>query len=221
MVDQSTFPPYPGLKYLDLAYSAQYLDRFHMCRMLHSQNLAAHSHRVAVTARVLLAEWRDRGGPKEPSDLSMDKVELHMYRYALDHDLIETLTGDAPSHSKTPVIKAEMKEMERKVMEMVVDADRYLYHSVSDDAMENDEDLKAAKVLVKLADIAEGLVFSFYNQGLGHTVPDAKYNWVNNNWARIARKYVEQLSDDFGPDFRAWYLAFVVDGKMAICPQHA
>jgi 5'-deoxynucleotidase YfbR-like HD superfamily hydrolase len=220
-----TFPIYTGLTYLDFAFSAQYLDRFHMCRMLHTQSLAAHSHRIAVMARHLLVEWREMDDPFNPDlglGLDAQRLELHMLRYALDHDLVETLTGDMPSHTKTPLMRVELKKVEAKVTEMVVDHEEFLYHSLSS-VDEDDKDLRVAKILVKMADIAEGLVFSFYNQGLGHQAPDAKYSWINNNWTRMAREYVKDKlpSELFSEDFGAWYLSFVVDQKCRICPQHA
>lgn len=238
-----TFPYYGGLTYLDMAYSQAHTMRYHMCRTTRPQYLAEHASRVAQIYRVLLLEyWELR--PVAPSvnaepgsalalmevntepsrhpefwkQPERDQMELLGLKIALDHDMVETLTGDTPSHSKSPSVKREMNRVEAEVLQMVVDHDDYLLHMAPDGTALD----TVVRQLIKLADLAEGLVFAHYNQGFGHANPDNKSQWVNNNWTRMAYAYIEGLDENlFSDTFKEWVRSFIIDRKLGITPQHA
>lgn len=217
----ATFP-YHRQSYLDLAFSATYLRRFHMCRVQREQSLTDHSIRVGYLWRVLYARWRaDGGADSHNSAFDYRQCELYGLKLAMDHDLAETLTGDVPSHSKSAAAKVELDRIEQLVLERVIDGAEHLTH-LTDPAVRTRPEWQVAKALLKLADVAEGLVFSYYNQGLGYGREDPKSRWVNNNWNRIATEYTARMDPVyFGPAFRAEALAWILNDKCGITPQHA
>lgn len=213
------FPEYSNLNYLDLAFSASYLRRFHMCRVQRESSLTDHSARVAYAFKHFFHTWKKDFAPVGSGiTIDMREVELIGLNMALDHDLIEALTGDLPSHSKTPVIKKELDAIEDALLESVQESEVFLKSLFKSDKAE----WKLAKALVKLSDIAEGLTFSYYNQGLGHLSPDDKSRWVNNNWDKIARTFVAGMDPElFSDQFKRWAVSFIVDKKLGIAAQHA
>lgn len=215
-----TFPYYHGLTYLDLGFSASYLRRFHMCRVKREQSLTDHSIRVGYLWRVLFEKWKlsiDTTGV----EFDFTQCELLGLKLAMDHDLAETLTGDVPSHSKSAAAKKELDRIEHEVLLMVTDGVTHLSHLTDPQIMASSE-WQVAKALLKLADIGEGLIFSYYNQGLGADYPDHKSRWVNNNWNKIATEYTDRMDPMwFSPDFKAEQLSWIVNAKCGICPQHA
>jgi hypothetical protein len=168
--------------------------------------------------------WDRDAPPPSPSpehwrQRERDWLELYGLRMALDHDMAETLTGDTPSHSKSPVVKKELSRVEDEVLRMITDYEDYLLHLTdhSDVPIE-----LVGRRLIKLADLAEGLTFSYYNQGLGHNAPDTKSNWVNNNWTRMTYEFISALDESlFSDEFKEWARSFIIDRKLGITPQHA
>lgn len=218
------FPYYPGLRYLDLAFSASYTRRFHMCRVQREQSLTDHSIRVGYVWRVLFERWKLAWPcPTDTEDRIFDfqQCEIWGLKLAMDHDLAETLVGDVPSHSKSPVAKQELDRIEHEVLLMVQDGAVHLDH-LTEPMILATREWQVAKALLKLADIAEGLVFSYYNQGLGANFQDTKSRWVNNNWNKIARDYTSTMDPFyFTEEFKAQTLDWIVAAKMDITPQHA
>jgi hypothetical protein len=222
-----SFPYYHGLTYLDLGFSASYLRRFHMCRVQREQSLTDHSIRVGYVWRVLYERWKNlhSGNPeslhKTFKGFDFQQCELYGLKLAMDHDLAETLTGDVPSHAKNAIVKVELDKIEMEVLMIVSDGAVHLSHLTNPEEMARSE-WRVAKALLKLADIAEGLTFSYYNQGLGASMPDTKSRWVNDNWNKIAHQYVAQMDSTwFGPEFKEQSLSWIVNNKMDVTPQHA
>lgn len=229
------FPPYPNLHYADLAFAASYTRRFHMVRVQREQSLTDHSFRVGVLWRVLFYRWKasiraaiDNGGKYDEGfdgiaavNLDKEQLELLGLRLCMDHDLAEVLCGDVPSHSKSPAVKEGMDEIEDHILHMVVDHETFLGHLTSP-IVKSTQEWRVAKALLKLADITEGLIFSHYNQGRGAEHPDGKSRWVNDNWNRMAPRYIQSMDPTyFTTRFKTDVEDWIVVQHCGITPQHA
>jgi hypothetical protein len=234
-VTHAQFPPYPGLHYLDLAFAASYANRFHMVKVRREQNLTDHSIRVGYVWRVLFKKWRDSvaeagRSPEQVNpelrvkrfhELDLQRLELLGLKLCMDHDLAEVLCGDVPSHTKSPEIKVALDATEDHIFGMVVDGRDHLQHLLDPEVRATDE-WRVAKALLKLADIAEGLVYSYNNQGDGPLSPDAKWRWVNDNWSAMARRYILSLDPRwFTTRFKNEVGIWIVEKRLDVAPQHA
>jgi len=219
----SSFPAYGPMSYIDAAFSTSHLRRFHMCRVQRESHLSDHTVRVAFAFRHFLRMWLDNRDVQawldtQPS-ISITNIRLIGLEMALDHDLLEVLTGDVASHVKTPEIRTQLKDLEKHLASTVEHGE---WHFQSTYPETETDSHKVASKLVKLADIAESLIFAYYNQGFGPLMQDRKSRWVNNNYDKMATQYIDNLPEPFFPEsFRVNMRNFIVDRKADVAPQHA
>lgn len=215
-MNEPKFQGYGKIDFLDMAFSASYLRRWHMVRVLRESTLSDHSYRVAQTFRAFFLMWQEHFDDCVHYNVNLNAVKLAGIEIALDHDLLETLAGDVPGHVKKGEAKAFYEQVEEEISQSVRDHE-YFFQSQKSQS----EEAKLARILVKLADEAESLVYAFYNQGLGHTVQDPKWKWVVERYYESFRERVESLDRPRFPNgFKHRLCTFVIDEKMRISPQH-
>lgn len=173
----------------DEIFAASHVSRFHMVRTIRPQSIAEHSYRVALLATYfcrVLAEELLPGGLRD--QLLGREFQFEVLDYALIHDIDESMTGDIPSPVKAaagPGLKEEL------------DGLFWGSRPVPAPAPE-------VRWMVKLADIVEGYLFYLGNGGLGPSFPDARYNWVLDNWIVLLETHLAKGEDVFpglGADF--------------------
>jgi len=172
----------PTLK--DIARTG-HVTRWHLVRTQREQGLAEHHYLVCMIAR----EMAKRILP----DLSAED-RLLLYDYCLTHDLPELITGDWPTPAKRRIaaICAERNiPNPLEILEQEVDPELVaLKRQVSD---------RPIGLIVKLADLADSIVFSSAEGSGRHAERVTKNNRVLFNAKIDEAKYVY-------PDFR-WDIA--------------
>lgn len=174
-IGKSAGIPGSPLTYLDVAFSSAYTQRWHMVRSQRNQSLAEHSARVAYMFQWLLNEWCRYSEPAVRDD--RHKIEGYGVRMALCHDMVETLTGDMPSHVKVPAVKQALQAVELEAAAAIDDRWPLAVLDRPDVDMEHPEWAVACR-LVKLADICETYLFALGNQGCGYGTSDYKRQWI-------------------------------------------
>ncbi len=140
----------------------RYITRWGLMRNTFSENIAEHSHQVAVLAHALALIRRDILKLPTPDP---DRCAVA----ALYHDASEILTGDLPTPIKyyNPEIKAAYKQVERvagaRLLEMLP---RELTDSYSAYVLESDE---ALEPIVKAADKLSAHIKCLEEQKAGNT----------------------------------------------------
>lgn len=191
-------------------FAQSHVDRWHMVRVQRPQNNAEHQYRVTLVAIKLYHAWlksHAEAGNAERYYHNLE-VERKILLHGLTHDVAEYELGDAPAPTKRiAAVKAAMGQLESNF---------WLQRGVSEGWSE------LVTNLVKIADLAESYIFSYYNQGLGHRYPDDRWKFVVEGLESALRSYVAQLPHPkFLHEFRARLLHLIIDQKLGISGQHA
>jgi len=193
----------------DDIFAQSHVSRYHMVRTMRDQNNAEHHYRVAMIALKLYSALVACRCELGQSDCAVDPVEeRNILICALVHDLPEWELGDPPAPTKRiPAIKDAFSKLEVNFWQrrgVVGHWSELVTH------------------LVKTADLTEGYIFSFHNQGLGHRYPDQRWKFVVEGLEQALRVYVDKLPHPAFPfEFRALLLRLIFDQKLGIADQHA
>lgn len=138
--------------------------RFHTMRTLTENTVGEHSHGVAFFCLLLAG----------------DKVTTGLLRAAILHDMAEYKTGDMPSFSKRIIgMRQELGHVEDLIL----------------DSVDLGFDLTPYEAAVlKLADCADGMLFSIREMMLGSRNPHIKLSY--SNYGSYVNEKLQTVSDD-------------------------
>lgn len=192
----------------DDIFAQSHVSRYHMVRTMRPQNNAEHHYRVALLSLKLYHEllyWRAQIGYNDAVD---PLVEHQLLLHGLTHDMAEWELGDPPAPTKrVAAVKQAFSDLESNFWRHRGVAERWT---------------ELVTHLVKIADLAEGYIFSFYNQGLGHRNPDQRWKFVVEGLEQALKAYVDKLPHPAFPfEFRARLLHLIFDQKLGLADQHA
>lgn len=197
-----------AIRYEDI-FAQSHVSRYHMVRVMREQNNAEHHYRVALLALKLYHELvRCQTLACGSAEAIDPAIEREILLHGLTHDMAEWELGDPPAPTKrVAAVKQAFSVLEANFWDRrgVVECWTELVTH-----------------LVKIADLAEGYIFSFYNQGLGHRYPDHRWKFVVEGLEQALKSYVDKLPHPTFPlEFRSRLLRLIFDQKLGLADQHA
>lgn len=130
----------------ELDHRLSVVKRWSVLQTIRTQSVAEHSFNVALIALRIAEQWYA---------LSSDKLIAAILKRALFHDWWESVTGDPPTYMKPFIDEGRA-------------VDQFIAHGLSEGTDLGDTEREAVRIIVKMADYIDALIFLRMEVSLGN-----------------------------------------------------